>query len=205
MRSPAKATMIRAMPVLDKKKLRREIERDRRRKVRERLLALKDEIKAARIKRDEQIRAVQIDCKLKREELRQSCALRRNRARATGAAEVEERRGVLQSEKGYERQIRNADRPRQLRRTTAEKRQESDDEVRSNLAPDMVRVFDSVRRHIKGTPRKSRTEAFLQWAEENPGEVFDIMQHDADRYLSQLLAEQESLQRQQRRRGAVPF
>lgn len=193
------------MPVLDKKKLRREIERDRRRKVRERLLALKDEIKAARLKRDEQIRAVQIDCKLKREELRQSCALRRNRARATGAAEVEERRGVLQSEKGYERQIRNADRPRQLRRTTAEKRQESDDEVRSNLEPDMVRVFDSVRRHIKGTPRKSRTEAFLQWAEENPGEVFDIMQHDADRYLSQLLAEQESLQRQQRRRGAVPF
>lgn len=193
------------MPVLDKKKLRREIERDRRRKVRERLAALKAEIKAARVKRDEQIRAVQIDCRLKREELRQSCALRRNRARATGAAEVEERRGVLQSEKGYERQIRNADRPRQLRRTTAEKRQESDDEVRSNLEPDMVRVFDSVRRHIKGTPRKSRTEAFLQWAEENPGEVFDIMQHDADRYLSQLLAEQESLQRQQRRRGAVPF
>jgi hypothetical protein len=193
--------------MLDKKRLRREIEKERRKKVKGRLLELKAQIKDARAKRDEAIRAVQIDCRLKREELRQSCGLRRTRAKASGAAEVLERQSELKGEKRFERQIRSGDRPRNLRRTTAERRQESDDEVRSNIAADMVPVFNSVRKHIKGSPRKSRTEAFLQWAEENPGEVFDLMQHDADRYLAGLLAEQERLNRESKRRSlaAVPF
>ena len=41
----------------------------------------------------------------------------------------------------------------------------------------------------------------------DPGEVFDLMQHDADRYLAGLLAEQERLHRESKRRSlsAVPF
>lgn len=52
-----------------------------------------------------------------------------------------------------------------------ERRSESDDEVRSNLDPSLVPLFDRLRRSIKATPRKSRTEAFLQWVEEHPDEV----------------------------------
>lgn len=195
------------MVALDKKKLRREIERARRAKVKARLLELKEAIKKAREERYEAVRAVQLDCRVKREELRQSCGLRRIRAREGGAQEVLRRRGELEEERRYEQQIRNADRPRRLRSTTRERGQESDDAVRSNLAPDMVPVFDAVRKHIKGSPRKSRTEAFLQWAEENPGEVYDLMQRDADRYLAGLLAEQERTQRELRRRSVagVPF
>jgi hypothetical protein len=71
----------------------------------------------------------------------------------------------------------------------------------------MVPVFNAVRKHIKGGLRKSRTEAFLQWAEENPGEVYDLMQHDADKYLAQLLAEEARTSRELRRRSVagVPF
>jgi ABC-type nitrate/sulfonate/bicarbonate transport system substrate-binding protein len=195
------------MVALDKKKLRREIEKARRAKVKARLGELKEAIARAREQRHEAVLAVQLDCRLKREELRQSCGLRRQRAKDLGAQDVERRRGELGEERRYEKQIRAADRPRRLRSTTRERGQESDDEVRSNLTPDMVRVFDAVRRHIKGSPRKSRTEAFMQWAEENPDEVFDLLQHDADRYLAQLLAEQERTQRELRRRSVagVPF
>lgn len=198
---------------LDKRRLRREIERERRAAVKARLLELKGLIKQARAARDEAIAAVRSDCRLKREELRASCRLRGTRARMRGNEEVASKLGKLADERKYETMIREGDKPSKLRstrRTTSRERgQESDDEVRSNLAPDMVSVFNTVRRHIKGTPRKSRTEAFLQWAEENPGEVFALMQHQADRELARLLAEQERTERALRKSRArlaeVPF
>ena len=192
---------------LDKKKLRREIETERRKKARARLLELREKIKEARAAKREAILGVQLDCRQKRQELRESCQLRGVRARTQGKQEIEQRRGELDAERRYERIQRAGDRPRALRSTSAERRQESDDEVRSNLQPEMVAVFNAVRKHIKGSPRKSRTEAFFQWAEENPDEVFDLLQHDADRYLAQLLAEQERTERELRRRSVagVPF
>lgn len=197
------------MVALDKKRLRREIEKARREKYKTRLTELAELIKAARVARREAIQGVRSDCAQKRIDLRQSCQTRAIVAKASGASEVARRKATLLEEKGFERQIRNADRPRRLRSTTGERRQESDDEVRSNLEPPMVPVFDAVRRFIKGTPRKSRTEAFLQWVEENPDEVFGLLQHDADRYLAQLLAEQErttrELKRKRTRLADVPF
>jgi hypothetical protein len=192
---------------LDKKKLRREIDRARRQAFKARLAELRELIAAARRERDERVAGVRQDCALKRQELSQSCRSRAAMARASGNAEVAERRTKLVEERGFEQKMRAHERPRRLRSTSGERRQESDDEVRSNLAADMVPVFNAVRKHIKGSPRKSRTEAFLQWAEENPGEVYDLMQHDADRYLAQLLAEQDRLQREQRRASlaGVPF
>ncbi len=195
------------MVALDKKKLRREIDRARREAFKARVVELRELITQARAQRDEAIKAVQSDCALKRQELSQSCRSRAVVARASGNSAVAQRRAKLLEEKGFETKMRGHERPRRLRSTTGERRQESDDEVRSNLPSDMVRVFDSVRKSIKGSPRKSRTEAFLQWAEENPGEVYELMQHDADRYLAQLLAEQERVQRELRRSSlaGVPF
>lgn len=204
------------MPRLDKKRLRREIENDRRAKVRARLAELDGLIKEARAARDEAIKAVRLDCALKRKELSESCALRRQRARSQGNRVVDERRGSRKDERKYEQMIRDADKPSRLRSTRStsrERGQESDDEVRSNIPAEMVTVFNAVRRHIKGTARKSRSEAFMQWAEENPGEVFALMQHSADRELAKLIAEQEraerELQRTRRSRSArladVPF
>lgn len=203
------------MVALNKRQLRREIEKARKEQFKARLLELRELIAQARVARREAIAAVKSDCALKRVELRQSCQTRAAVAKASGASEVARRRTKLLEERGFEQKMRAHERPRALRSTSGERRQESDDEVRSNLQPEMVAVFDAVRKHIKGTARKSRTEAFLQWAEENPDEVFALLQHDADRYLTQLLAEQAALQQVQRggssrRRGAlalsdVPF
>jgi hypothetical protein len=52
----------------------------------------------------------------------------------------------------------------------AVRRSESDDEVRANLPADLVPLLERVKRSIKAGPRQSRTEAFLEYAEEHPGE-----------------------------------
>jgi hypothetical protein len=56
-------------------------------------------------------------------------------------------------------------------------------------------VFNKHRRAIKGSARRSRTEEFLQWAEENPDEVIAIQQAEADRALKELLKQERELGR----------
>lgn len=193
----------------DKAKLKREIERDRRQKVKARLRELSDQIKAARAARREAMRAVQLDCRAAREQLRTQCALRRETERTQGAERIAARRRDLDAERRDEQLLRQADRRGAVRKrsTSAERRQESDDEVRANIHESLVPVFDTVRRGIKGSPRKSRTEAFLQWAEENPGEVYAIRDAQADREVAKLLAEHARLERLSRKRSlaGVPF
>jgi hypothetical protein len=189
---------------LDKKKLKREIQRAQREKFKVRLGELRELIKAARVAKREAVRSIRIDCARARVEARLSCQARAEQAKHAGAVVINERQRELDEERGFERKMQRHEKPSRLRSTAGERRAESDDEVRSNLHPTMVPVFDHVRRHIKASPRMSRTEAFLHWAEENPDEVIGLMQHDADRYLNQLLAEQARVEKQARG-GAVPF
>ena len=58
----------------------------------------------------------------------------------------------------------------------AEARRESDDKVRGNIPPELVPVFEKVKRQIKGSARISRTEAFLQYVEESPDDVQTIVE-----------------------------
>ena len=43
-----------------------------------------------------------------------------------------------------------------------------------------------MKRGIKGSPKKSRTEAFLQYMEENPMEVLEILDSKADKLVREL-------------------
>ncbi len=194
----------------DKKRLRREIEKERRSKFRARLVELRGLIQEARIKRAEAVQAVKLDCAQKRVELRESCSHRNVRAREQGAAEVARRRGEVVEAREMDKLHRKGAKPAKMRSTSRQRAQEDDDAVRSNLEaidPAYVPVFNTIRKHIKAGPRTTRTEAFLQWAEENPAEVFDLLQHDADRYLASLLAEQERTSKELRRSklAGVPF
>lgn len=105
------------------------------------------------------------------------------------------------------------------RTTSRERRAESDDEVERNLPPELVAVFRRVRSSIKASPRKSRTEAFLQWAEENPDDVHAVLYEAAERDVARLVAEHERVAKRLRKGrrayedpeeaahalGAVPF
>jgi hypothetical protein len=52
--------------------------------------------------------------------------------------------------------------------TRIERQAESDDEVRGNVRPELVALFERVMRSIKASPRTSRTEASLHYAEKHP-------------------------------------
>jgi hypothetical protein len=194
---------------LNKTQLRREIQKAQREQFKQRLGQLRGLISVAREAKRAAIKSIQTDCAAKRIAAREQCQARALEAKRRGAADVAAKRAQLKDERIQDKHVRGYDRAKPVRSTARECAQESDDSVRSNIAPEMVRVFDAVRKHIKGGPRKTRTEAFLEWAEENPDEVWSVLQHQAERDLAQLIAEQEQVTKQYKRarsgRSAVPF
>ena len=84
--------------------------------------------------------------------------------------------------------------------TRIERQAESDDEVRANIPPELVALFERVKRGIKASPRMSRTEAFLKYAEEHPGEVLVAVDDKTDALIREL-EEQERQARHNLRRG----
>jgi hypothetical protein len=170
--------------VFDKAKIRREIERDRRAAQHRHVSELRALISLAILARRERRHEIRTQCATARRKLRQQCALRQERAKLEGAARIAQRKRELRDEKHTERLLRSADRrllKGSVRSTRAERRHESDDEVRGNIPRELVAAFDKHKKQIRGTQRRTRTEAFLQWAEENAGEVYALQNEQADR------------------------
>lgn len=139
-----------------------------------------------------------------RSEARARCNARKQRVERLARTERQRIRRKLEEEERFQREMLRAEgkarKASAKRRTATEQRQESDDEVRANLPTELVPVFDRFRRQFRGTAHKSRTEAFLQWVEENPGEVVAVQQAAADAELARLIAEHERMERAEARR-----
>lgn len=86
---------------------------------------------------------------------------------------------------------RMADERRALHRARGERQSESDDEVRGNIAPELVPLFERVKRKIKASDRMSRTEAFLHYVEAHPGEQFAALEDVAEARLLADLAKRD--------------
>ncbi len=142
---------------------------------------------------------------------RDACRLRKTGTKARGSYQTDRAKEALREERRFQRELRRAEgrmRRREMSRTTAaERRQESDDEVRRNVDLELVPLFDQVRRSIKGSPYQSRTEAFLQWVEENPSAVLHAQEELAARELRKLIREQKATgheMKRARRRDPTP-
>lgn len=66
-------------------------------------------------------------------------------------------------------------------------RRETDEEVRQNIPPSLVDLFQRVRGAIKGSEHESRTEAFLRYVEEHPGEEIEAVERVAGLELKSVL------------------
>lgn len=141
---------------------------------------LKAEEKAAKDERQKRLARLRQMCERARARLQQSCAARRDLARAEARAKVATaKRSRKQLQEDY-REIKRFERQAEERRKAHKRKpieaiRESDDEVRSNIDPELYPVWDKVKRSIKGTPNMSRTEAFLQYIHDAPDEVETIM------------------------------
>jgi len=138
---------------------------------------------------------------VERAEGKTACETGKVRAKREGLELEQGAKRTLKEERLYQRRIRDAGKPVKGRSTARERSQEDDDAVRSNLPAALVPVFDAVRKQIKGNARRTRTEAFLEWAEENPDEILAVQQAEADQYLKQLLKAQRELGRSVRKAG----
>jgi hypothetical protein len=130
------------------------------------------------------------------------CNLRKQSVRDAGLSVRAQRAAELEAERHLQRELRQTDahakrREQKFRRSAREVARESDDEVRANIDPELVAVWERVKRGIRPRPSAhlSRTEAFLQYVEENPEEVYSLMQDAADGEVAKLLREKRQAEK----------
>lgn len=215
----------------EKARLRRELAQQLRRKDREKLAELRGAIARAKQHRRELVTGAVERCRAERVALRQRyrarkeqllaelraerqrerdlargrCASRKQSARAAGGEGVTTAAKALRTERSFMREMRRTERDARARErvrvSAAERRAESDDEVRANLPPELVPVFERVRRSIKPSSRASRTEVFLRWAEEHPDEIVALEAEAADRAVAALVRERQQHERAMRKKS----
>lgn len=130
--------------------------------------------------------------------------MRRGEARAI-KDDIQRARVSYLAERRYQQDLRRIERANRKRRleaprvTRIERRSESDDEVRSNIPPELVAMFERVKRSIKATSRMSRTEAFLRYAEEHPSEVLDAIEDKTEALIRELEQQARAASREMKR------
>jgi hypothetical protein len=101
------------------------------------------------------------------------------------------------------RRIERANRAARLqirRPSRSERRGESDDEVRGNIPPEFVGLWERVKRRIRGSDRMTRTEAFLHYAHEHPSEVLEVLEDRTENLIRELEAKERAAARALRRK-----
>jgi hypothetical protein len=146
--------------------------------------------------------------RIERQAARDACLLRKGSGKTECLSAIECARRDYLAEKNYQADLRRIERGNRERHraarvhlSRAERRGESDDEVRQNISPELVPLFERVKRSIKGSARMSRTEAFLKYAEENPHEVFEIVEEKTERMIRELEKKHEEAARAHARAG----
>lgn len=211
-----------------RQKERREMERHLKDRDRKKLKALRESIRNAKRLRQTRVREVAAQCrsarvvnmqraKRARQRLRESilrtrerakglCAVSRGEVRSQTLREIEKAVGALEEERALQRTLAIWTKPTQCAvprgRAARERREESDCEVAANLDdPGLRIVWERMKHKIKAGPRRSRTEAFVEWANEHPSEVYEIQEADAERALRQLEEEERRLAREVKKAG----
>lgn len=208
----------------ERRYLQRELARHLKDQDRAKLRELRAKIDTARVNRRASLTAARQQCRSARLDLRDrqklervalrdmqrskrrkgqaACATGKAGARELGRLEEAAAQAKLREERRLQEEVHAADkRGGRVRSTARERRQEDDDAVKANLPAELVPVFEHVKKKIKGGPRRTRTEAFLEWAEENPDEIVLVQQAEAEQYLEKLLLEEKEHARAMRKAG----
>ena len=146
--------------------------------------------------------AAQAEIDRDRQQSRSVCELAKQRARDESRPGVESALRALEAERTHQAELGRWGKRKPLaaagscsvRRSSA--LQESDSEVESNLPSDLIGVWRSVKRRIKGTPNATRTEKFLEWAEEHRPEVLRLQDQQLERDVAELVRREQELREQ---------
>jgi hypothetical protein len=211
----------------EQKKARRDRERDARKADRERLRSLRAHIKAAKKHAVHRRREVALLCKRGRATVRETakklraaaraellasidaeraksrgvCNARRDQARSKNADSLRRAQASLEAEAKHVRTMRIWSKPQKSVVARARRNEaiaESDSEVRNNIPADLVPVFNAVKAKIKATARRTRSEAFVEWAAEHQAQVIKILDAQIHADVEALVREEARLRREVR-------
>ena len=204
---PLLAAMSPAEAKRQRKALMRDVARDLKSQSRSKLLALRERLRAARKARRTAaahalgacraaraplptVKQLAAELRAAKADAKSVCDVERGHARAL-AGKVHQARAELAAERKYRRELRRIEsgnnRKAKARPGLARARQsESDDEVRGNIPPELVALFERVKRSIKGSDRKSRTEEFLEYADAHPDEEWGALEDAVDREIREM-------------------
>ena len=209
------------------RELRRLRERDLKQRDKTRIRELRVRLREAKTARPRRIREIRVLCRIGRENVRarvkalrsetldrlretvaqlrqqqrDQCATGTREARARLTQQIDEARAELEAERRLFRSFYGRKPASRVR--AAERRQESDDEVERNLPPELVPVFRRVKKTIKAGPRRSRTEAFLEWVEGNTDEAHAILYDQVESDVARMVAEHEQIAKRLRKGRAA--
>ena len=170
-------------------------------------LAVRDRTRLERLRALEELRKA---LHAERQAARDACEVRKGEARQATSDAIQRARGELEAERKYQddlKRIERGNRQRHLatrRASASERRSESDDEVRANLSPELIALFERVKRGIKGSSRETRTEALLRYAEEHPEEVLLAIDHKTEAVIRDLERQEREAARHAQRRRYTP-
>jgi hypothetical protein len=206
----------------EKKRARKEREKARREADRRELERLRATLKTAKQLRLERLREVVSTCKHarlvareharalraryramanakidgRRQESRNLCEAAKAEARATDAPAIERALQAIAAERRHQATLRRWGKRPGLAKARADRAssiRESDSEVEANLPADLVSVWHKVKNRMRATPRRTRTETFIEWAHEHAAEVARLQDDQLEREIAELVAREEEL------------
>jgi hypothetical protein len=130
-----------------------------------------------------------------RQASRSRCDASKQEARDKAGTPIERALEALQAERLHQATLRRwAKRPAFAKPARAISAiHESDSEVENNLPHDMVLVWRRVKHRIKATPRRTRTESFVEWAHEHAADVAKIQDEQLEQDIAELVSREAEL------------
>ena len=148
-------------------------------------LALRERLKANRVRFLEELKAWE---RTQRAQAKEQWTLRREAARSEAADELARMRGEIAAERAHAAEVRRIERDTE-ERARRHGGEQSDEAVRALIPPELVPLFEQLARSVRGGAKRSRAEVFLRLAQERPEEVFRVVEPRVERLIRDTILE----------------
>jgi hypothetical protein len=147
-------------------------------------VALRDRLREVRKTRMAELREWE---RSERSKARAEWKRRRDEAKGDGDGELARARAELAADRAHASEVRRIAREARQRAVSHAKGAQNDEDVRALVPSELVPLFDRVKQSIRGTPKQSRAEAFLQLAAARPDDVFRIVEPRLEQAIEEVL------------------
>ena len=146
-----------------------------------------------------------VEIELRMLRARRACGLDKHQTKTRGEDSIKRAKENVDEERRAQQIVRLYAKPAKVIGTSRQvwppipketKAQISEHEVLVNIPQELLPVWHKVKGRMTGDDWRSRTEAFLEWVQENQGEVYTILEADTEAYIKRMELEERELQKE---------